>query len=85
MRNNKEMEMGELKQISKQEEMPECYENRQVGETEKAEGKSKEITLKDRKKRIIQNETNEEKSLIRISRGQGNKKQEKAYISSGTV
>ena len=50
VKKNKEMEMGELKQISKLEEMRECYESRQVGETEKAEGKSKEISLKDRKK-----------------------------------
>ena len=33
--------------------------------------------MKDRKKRIIKNETNEKKSLIGINRGQGNKKQEK--------
>ena len=58
--------MGEAKQISKQEEMRKCYESRQVGGTEKVGEKSKEAPLKDRRKRIIKNETNEEKSLIRI-------------------
>ena len=77
VRNNKETEMGEAKQISKQEEMRKCNESRQVGGTEKVGEKSKEAPLKDRRKRIIKNETNEEKSLIRIKRGQGNKKQEK--------
>ena len=46
---------------------------KQVGGTEKVEEKSKEVPLKDRKKRIIKNETYEDKSLIGINRGQGNK------------
>ena len=74
--------MGEVKQISKQEEMWKCYESRQVGGTEKAEQKSKEVPLKDRKKRIIKNGANEEKNLIGINTGQENKKQEKKYMSS---
>ena len=40
---------GGLKQISKQEDMRKCYESRQVGGIEKVEGKSKEISLKDKK------------------------------------
>ena len=44
------MEMGEVKQISKQKEMRECYERRQVGGTEKVDKKSKEVPLTDRKK-----------------------------------
>ena len=35
VRNNKEMEIGETKHISKQEEMRKFYESRQVGGTEK--------------------------------------------------
>ena len=45
------MEMGGLKQIRKQEEMQKCYESRQVGGIEKFEGKSKEISLKDKTKK----------------------------------
>ena len=74
--NNKGMEMGKVKEISKQEEMQECYERRQVGGTEKVEKRSKEVPLKDRKN-TIKYETNEEKSLIGINIGQGIKKQEK--------
>ena len=74
--NNKETEMGKMKQISKQEEMQEYYERRQVGGTEKVEKRSKEVPLKERKK-FIKYQTNEEKSLIGINRGQGIKKQEK--------
>ena len=37
VRNNKEMEVKEVKQISKQEEMRKCYESRQFGGTEKIE------------------------------------------------
>ena len=50
VRNNKEMEMGKVKQTSKQKEMRECYERRQVGGTEKVDKKSKEVPLTDRKK-----------------------------------
>ena len=71
------MEMWEVKQISKQEKMQKCYKGRQFGGAEKVEEKYKEVPLKDRKKRIIKNETNEEKSLIGINGGQGNKKQGK--------
>ena len=39
VRSNKEIEMGEVKQISKEEEMRKCYESRQVGGTEKVEEK----------------------------------------------
>ena len=45
------MEMGEVKQTSKQEEMRKCYESRQVGGIEKVEEKSKKVPLKDRKKK----------------------------------
>ena len=72
---------GGLKQISKQEDMRKCYESRQVGGIEKVEGKSKEISLKDKKIIIITNETNKEKSLMGINKGQGNKKQEKTYMN----
>ena len=44
------MEMGEVKQMSKQEEMRKCYKSRQVGGTENVEEKSKDIFSKDRKK-----------------------------------
>ena len=71
------MEMGEVKQTSKQEEMRKCYESRQVGGIEKVEEKSKKVPLKDRKKRIIKNETYEEKRLIGINRGQRNKNKKK--------
>ena len=75
--NNKEMEMGKVKQISKQEEMQECCERRQVGGTEKVEKRSNEVHLKDRKN-TIKYETNEEKSLIGTNIDQGIKKQEKS-------
>ena len=74
--NNKEMEMGKMKQISKQEETQEYCERRQVGGTEKVKKRSNKVPFKERKK-IIKHETNEEKSLIGINRGQGIKKQEK--------
>ena len=48
--NNKETEVREVKEISRQEEMQKYYESRQVGGTEKTEEKSKEVPLKDRKK-----------------------------------
>ena len=55
VRNNKEMEIGETKHISKQEEMRKFYESRQVGGTEKVGEKWKEAPLKDREKIIIKN------------------------------
>ena len=39
-----------MKQISKQKEMRECYERRQVGGNENVDKKSKEVPLTDRKK-----------------------------------
>ena len=47
--------------------------------------KIEEVHLKDRKKRIIKDERNEEKILIEINGGQGNKKQKKLNIKSATV
>ena len=61
--------MGEVTQRNKQEKMRECYEGRQVGETEKVEEISKKVTFKDRKK-VIKDKTREEKSLIGTNRGQ---------------
>ena len=43
MRNKKEIEMREAKEISKQEEMSKGCESRQVGGTEKVKEKSKEF------------------------------------------
>ena len=55
VRNNKEMEIGETKHISKQEKMRKFYESRQVGGTEKVGEEWKEAPLKDREKIIIKN------------------------------
>ena len=41
LRNNKDMEMRNVKQMSKQEEIRVCYERRQVGRTEKVEKKTR--------------------------------------------
>ena len=41
---------------------------------------SKEVPLKERKKRLIKDERNEETALIGINGGQENKKQKKTYL-----
>ena len=48
-----------------------------LGEQKMLEKNRKKYLWKTEKKGIIKNETNEEKSLIGINRGQGNKKKEK--------
>ena len=70
------MEMRNVKQMSKQEEIRVCYERRQVGKTEKVEKKTETNAIERQKN--IKYETNEEKSLIGTNIGQGIKKQEKS-------
>ena len=45
----------------------------------------KRSTFERKKKRLIEDERNEEKNLIGINGGQENKKQKKRYIKSATI
>ena len=51
----------------------------------KVEEKYQKKYLERKKKRLIEDERNEEKNLIEINGGQENKKQKKRYIKSATI